>query len=101
MARRSQGGRTTRLPRVLDRVVQQRRASAPETSQPAEQAGLEQRITELEKRVESLEALVEGLQDSVHREAVRRARDLEEFGRKIQPAEMARELGRHAREHGL
>jgi hypothetical protein len=82
-------------------VVQQRRATAPATGQPAEPAGHEQRIAALEERIECLEALVEGLQDSVHREAVRRARDLEEVGKKIQPAEMARELGRHAREHGI
>ena len=51
--------------------------------------------------MDSLEALIEGLQDSVHREAVRRGRELEEINRRIQPAETARTLGKHAREHGL
>jgi len=82
-------------------VVQQRRTAAPETEPAGEQAGHEQRIRALEERIEGLETLLEGLQDSVHREAVRRAQDLEEIGRKIQPAEMARGLEKHTREHGL
>ena len=93
--------RTTRLPRLLDRVVQQRRAAAPETEPAAEQADHEQQIRALEERIEGLETLLEGLQDSVHREAVRRAHDLDEIRRKIQPAEMARALEKHAREHRL
>lgn len=101
MAERSPTRRTTRLPRLLNRVVQQRRAAAPEAEPPGEQADHEQRIRALEKRIEGLEALLEGLQDSVHREAVRRARALEEIDRKIEPPEMARALGKHAREHGL
>jgi TolA-binding protein len=92
---------TTRLSRLLERVVQQRRASAPETEPEGEQADHDQRIRALEERIDSLEALIEGLQDSVHREATRRARDLEEINRRIQPAETARTLGKHAREHGL
>jgi hypothetical protein len=101
MPRRRPGRRTTRRSRLLDRVVQQRRAAAPETAPPGEQADHEQRIRALEERIGHLETLLEGLQDSVHREAVRREQDLEEMSAKIQPAAMARELGRHAREHGL
>jgi hypothetical protein len=92
---------TTRLPRLLERVVQQRRASAAETEPEGEEADQGERIRALEARIESLEALIEGLQDSVHRESVRRARELEEINRRIQPAETARTLGKHAREHGL
>ena len=100
MPRRSQT-HTTRLPRLLERVVQQRRASAAEAEPEGEQADQDQRIRALEARIDSLEALIEGLQDSVHRESVRRGRELEEINRRIQPAETARTLGKHAREHGL
>jgi flagellar motility protein MotE (MotC chaperone) len=82
-------------------VVQQRRASAAEPGLEGERADHEQRIRALEERIDALEALLEGLQDSVHREAVRRTREFEEINRKIQPAETARTLGKHAREHGL
>jgi hypothetical protein len=41
------------------------------------------------------------LQDSIHREAAGRAQDLEEMDGKIQPGKMARELGKHVRQHGL
>lgn len=101
MPRRSPTRRTTRLPRLLDRVVQQRRTAVLETEPAAGHADHEQRIRVLEERIEGLETLLEGLQDSVHREAIRHSRDFEEIGRKVQPAEMARELGKHAREHGL
>jgi TolA-binding protein len=92
---------TTRLSRLLERVVQQRRASAPETEPEGEQADHDQRIRALEERIDSLEALIEGLQDSVYREATRRAHEIKEINRRIQPAETARTLGKHAREHGL
>jgi flagellar motility protein MotE (MotC chaperone) len=82
-------------------MVHQRRAATPETDPAGEQADHERRIRTLEERIERLETLLEGLQDSVHREAVRVAQDLEEIGRKIQPAETARALEKHAREHGL
>jgi flagellar motility protein MotE (MotC chaperone) len=101
MPRRNPTRRTTRLPRLLERVVQQRRASAAEPGLEGERADHEQRIRALEERIDALEALLEGLQDSVHREAVRRTREFEEINRKIQPAETARTLGKHAREHGL
>lgn len=76
MARRRPSRRTTRRPRLLDRVVQQRRADAQETAPAGEQPDHEQRIRVLERRIEHLETLLEGLQDSVHREAVRHERDL-------------------------
>ena len=100
MPRRS-STHTTRLPRLLERVVQQRRASAAETEPEGEQADQDQRIRALEARIDSLEALIEGLQDSVHRESVRRAHEIDEINRQIQPGETARTLGKHAREHGL
>jgi flagellar motility protein MotE (MotC chaperone) len=92
--------RTTRLSRLLDRVTERRLASAPETER-GERADHEQRIRVLEERIDALEALLEALQDSVHREAVRRMHEFEEINRKLQPAKMARALEEHAREHGL
>ena len=96
----SRSRRTTRLSRLLERVTERRRASELETERD-ERADHEQRIRALEERIDALEALLEGLQDSVHREAVRRAHELEEINRKLQPTKMARALGKHAREHGL
>jgi len=101
MPRPSPRRRTSRPSRLLNRVVQQRRAAAPGVAPPGEQADHEQRIRALEERIEHLETLLEGLQDSVHREAVRRERDLEEIDRKIQPAAMARSLAAHSRQHGI
>jgi hypothetical protein len=59
------------------------------------------RIEELERRVSQLEAQLEGLQDSVHREAIRRDEQLARLERKTAPAEMARSLSRDARRRGL
>jgi predicted RNase H-like nuclease (RuvC/YqgF family) len=89
--------RTTRLPRLLDRVIQQRRRS--ET--PPTEDGLGARVETMEKRIEHLENLVEGLQDSVHREALRHQREIESLNRKTEPAQIARALSRHSQEHGL
>jgi predicted nucleic acid-binding Zn-ribbon protein len=89
--------RTTRLPRLLDRVIQQRRRS--ETSPT--QDGLDTRVETMEKQIEHLENLVEGLQDSVHREALRHQREIESLNRKTEPAQIARALNRHSQEHGL
>jgi flagellar motility protein MotE (MotC chaperone) len=92
--------RTARLSRLLERVTERRRASARGTER-GERADHEQRIEALEERIDALEALLEGLQDSVHREAVRRTHEFEEINRKLQPAKLARALEEHAREHGL
>jgi flagellar motility protein MotE (MotC chaperone) len=92
--------RTTRVSRLLERVTERRRASALETERD-ERADHEQRIRALEERIDALEALLEGLQDSVHRESVRRTQEFEEINEKLQPDKMARALGKHTREHGL
>jgi hypothetical protein len=93
--------RTTRLPRLLDRVVQQRRAVAPEPETAAEEPDEGRRLDALQDRVAHLEALVEGLQDSIHRDAVRRDRILEEIKETTEPATMMRSLERHSRERAL
>lgn len=61
----------------------------------------EARLRALEQRISHLEALLEGLQDSVHREAVRHDERIADLEQKVEPAQMARELSRDAREHGV
>jgi hypothetical protein len=61
----------------------------------------EARIEALERRLNQLEAQLEGLQDSVHREAVRRDEQQARLERKTSPAELARSLSRDARRRGL
>jgi predicted RNase H-like nuclease (RuvC/YqgF family) len=59
------------------------------------------RVVSLEDRLERLESQLEGLQDSVHRETVRHERDIDALERKTEASEIARALGRHARDRGL
>jgi predicted nucleic acid-binding Zn-ribbon protein len=90
------------VPRLLERVIQQRRHAGAEVATPGDtDADHEQRIAALERRLEDLENLLEGLQDSVHRETVRLRKEIQELERNTTPAEIARSLGRHAREHGI
>ena len=60
-----------------------------------------ERITALEKRVRHLEAIVEGLQDLVHRESIRRGKQIEGLESKTEPDEIARALSRDARQRGI
>jgi ABC-type phosphate transport system auxiliary subunit len=93
--------RTTRLGRLLDRVTRRRHAVAGKAESAPATMDTDERLATLERRVAELEALLEGLQDSVHREAVRREGDIEELRRKTLPGEIARALGEHGRKHGL
>jgi uncharacterized protein YceH (UPF0502 family) len=86
MPRRDPTRRSTRIPRLLERVIQQRRppAAAQSSREQAEKAPrdepeVEQRLEALEGRLQQLESLVEGLQDSVHRESARHQRELEDL----------------------
>jgi hypothetical protein len=87
MPKRDPTRRSTRVSRLLERVIQQRRRpeSGPEQSRPAagteldDQTGVEQRLQTLEARLEHLETLVEGLQDSVHRESARHQHEIEDL----------------------
>jgi hypothetical protein len=105
--------RTSGLPGLLDRVVHLRRRKeeeadprdpgaadtvAPATDTPAAYAV---RIEELEERIANLETLVEGLQDSVHRESVRREHQISRLETKTEPGEINRALSREARERGI
>jgi hypothetical protein len=87
----------------LERVVQVRRRRATEAEAPADDpaAGTAQRIKALEERVKQLEAVLEGLQDAVHREAVRRGKQIEGLEAKTEPGEVTRALSRDARERGI
>jgi hypothetical protein len=93
--------RTTRVGQLVDRVVEQRRRAKTEPGSDAGEVDHERRIGALEQRVQELEALLEALQDSIHREATRQDEELEALEAKTQAPEMARALGKHAREHGL
>jgi uncharacterized coiled-coil protein SlyX len=105
--------RTSGLPGLLDRVVHLRRRKeedadprdpgaadtvAPATDTPA---AYPVRIEELEERIADLETLVEGLQDSVHRESVRREHQISRLETKTEPSEINRALSREARERGI
>ena len=93
--------RTTRIPRLLERVVQQRRAAAPERAVADGDPDERRRLDALEERVAHLESLIEGLQDSIHRDAVRRDEMIEELQENTEPAAMMRSLERHSRERAL
>jgi hypothetical protein len=105
--------RTSGLSGLLDRVVHLRRRKeedadprdpeATDTVAPAADtpAAYAVRIEELEERVEYLETLVEGLQDSVHRESVRREHQISHLEKKTEPGEMNRALSREARQRGI
>jgi uncharacterized coiled-coil protein SlyX len=74
--------------------------SVPTDAGPQDTAVAE-RLENLEKRLRHLEAMIEGLQDAVHRESVRQAREIDRLQRKAEPAEIRRALGQDAREHGI
>jgi vacuolar-type H+-ATPase subunit I/STV1 len=76
-------------------------AESVRTPAPTREVDPERQLAALERRVDDLEALVEGLQDAIHRESVRQEREIKHLEHKTEPAEMARALGRHARERGL
>jgi uncharacterized coiled-coil protein SlyX len=94
--------RTPRRSRLLNRVIQRRRAEGAAGAPVDERGGdPERRLTSLENRIEHLEALVEGLQDAVYRDTVRHDREIKDLAEKTNPGEMSKSLSRHAREHGL
>jgi predicted RNase H-like nuclease (RuvC/YqgF family) len=82
-------------------VIQQGRSEKTERPSDPDRVDHEQRIRALERRVEELESLLEGLQDSVHRETARQAKEIEALEAKTQPPVVARDLDRYSRERGL
>jgi vacuolar-type H+-ATPase subunit I/STV1 len=85
-----------RLGGVVDRLMGGSRAHASSTDQ-----GMAAQLEVLRRRVDHLEAALEGLQDSVHRENVRREEELEDLRRHTSPAEMGRALDEDTRRRGL
>jgi hypothetical protein len=89
---------------LLSRVLERRRLDVDaDESQPQPQGApaTDARIAELAERVNRLEALVEGLQDSVHRDSLRRGHQIQELEDRTDPAEMSRSIAGHSRKHGL
>lgn len=77
-------------------------AEPPAAAVPAEGEDPERtELRRLEQRVDHLEAAFEGLQDSVHREAQRHARELADLQTRTHPSELARTLSEDARRRGL
>jgi hypothetical protein len=88
-------GLITRI-RQVRRLATARDRPTTETSAPAPD-----RLEALEARVEHLGQLVEGLQDSVHRESERNAKQIAALQAQIQPGAMSAALAEDARNRGL
>lgn len=63
--------------------------------------GFAARVTHLEDVLGRVESLVEGLQDTIHSQAVRHARDIDDLRVRTVPAQIARDLSEDARRRGL
>jgi hypothetical protein len=103
--RRNDRGRRGLFARVLERRRLEK-APAPDGGaaglrDPADAGRHGERIAALESRLSHLESLLEGLQDAVHRDSVRREREIQELEQKTAPARMSRSLAEHDRERGL
>jgi hypothetical protein len=108
MAEEHPSRRTSRVPGLLERVVQLRRrksaeaeAEAPADNGEKTEPGYGEQIKALEARIAHLEAVLEGLQDAIHRESVRRGRQIEGLEAKTEPDAITRALSRNARERGI
>ena len=90
-------------PGLVGRIRQMQRAAAPNAPTPPESGRdpAQSEVGELRSRVAHLEQLVQGLQDSVYRESQRHDRRLDEIEKRLDPAALAAELSRNARERGL
>ena len=90
---------------LVGRIRQMQRAApapdAPESPAPDSGRDPAQGDAELRARVAHLEQLVQGLQDSVYRESQRQDKRLEDIERRLDPATLAAELSRNARQRGL
>ena len=84
-----------RARRALDRVL---RRGPPVDTDALE---LSESVDALRRRMDRLEDELEGLQDSVHREAQRRDREIAELRRQAEPQAIARSLSDDARKRGL
>jgi hypothetical protein len=87
---------------LIDRIRQMRRIAA--AGEPAQSRSVDpepDRVRSLERRIGELESLVQGLQDSVHREASRQAKQIAELDARMQPAALGKALSEDARARGL
>jgi hypothetical protein len=101
-SRRISRGRRGLLARVLERRRLEATPSPAEdpTTTEVEADGRQvDRIAALESRLDNLESLIEGLQETVHRDAVRREREIQELEQKIARARMSRSLAEDGRRH--
>ena len=101
MPKRDPTRRGTHLPRLLDRVIKQRRSVADQTEKARSEEGPEARIATLERRLDDLESLLEGLQDSVHRQASRHQEEMRELRRRTEAPELTRSLSQYSQRLGL
>ena len=69
--------------------------------QPSLDPSYERRLEKLEERVSYLDELLVGLQDSVHRESIRRDDEAASIRHEMTPREMSRALSEDARKRGL
>jgi len=86
---------TARARRAFDRVLHR---TPPVDTDALE---LSESVDALRRRLDRLEDELEGLQDSVHREAQRRDREIAELRRQADPEAIARSLSENARKRGL
>ncbi len=87
---------------LIERIRQMRRTVG--AGEPAPGRGVDSepdRVRRLETRIEALESLVQGLQDSVHRESSRQAKQIAELDARMQPAVLGKALSDDARARGL
>ncbi len=93
--------------RLLRRIRQIRRASAPDEQQttgggaPQPDAPQLDPLDALALRVTHLEEMLQGLQDSVHRESERHSRMIAELQALVEPQAMGAALAEDARQRGL
>jgi hypothetical protein len=82
-------------------ATQRKRHRGGDQAPGAPGAGWEHRLETLEARMEHLEGELEGLQGAVYRQAMLEDENIGELRRRIEPEQMARDLGRDARKRGL
>jgi uncharacterized coiled-coil protein SlyX len=83
---------------LIARIMQMRRAG---TADETERASQTDALNALETRVAHLEQMVEGLQDSVHRESSRQAKQIADLEAQLEPSSLAVALSKDARQRGL
>lgn len=92
-------------PGLVGRIRQMQRAGPTPTAptQPPDSGteSAQSQVADLRARVAHLEQLVQGLQDSVYRESQRQDKRVTDLEKRLDPASLAAELSRDARERGL